>query len=98
MKRFIPTSDGIGLIETAHSRFLDQVKIWKEKKLKELVVIEQAKRNDEIEKLKARTLAKFQVKYDLPASATWDDVWEFADEKFGEDLQEIEQFYFREQW
>lgn len=93
LKKFIPISDGLESFERARNSRLEEIEKWRIARMKEVAIAESLKKTEEQEKIKARALAKFQVKYDLPATSDWANVWYHADEKFQADLEEIQQFY-----
>lgn len=94
VSKFISTNDGFESIERNYNSQLATIERWKEQKMKELFVIERQKRNDEIEKQKNRALASFQVKYDLPSTSEWYQIYCHADENgLEQDLIEISKYY-----
>lgn len=74
VSRFVPSKDNFGSIELWYKNRMSEVESWKTKKLQELDEKIKSKEKEEAEILNRRTLAQFQVKYDLDPSSDWNRV------------------------
>lgn len=81
VNRYIKTNDEFSSIERQCNSHKETVEKWRTEKLKELVKLQQLAEQELKQKQATMELARFQVKYDLPADSDWNDLLELVLEK-----------------